>query len=273
MSSSGNQEPPRPPPPPPPPPLPPTSIIGPDRIGPLHDGGNDCPSQSEPRSSVPASERDEFRGHELVVAGPSRPVIGDLDEFSQRDAILEASTALANCLQDRFKWAAVGGAALIALGSRRVTEDIDIVIAPPNRLREAKSALRNDPRFTIEPRTRYTTFASSILSDPIQIDFLSFPATFKGRFEESTGVTMTSSGLKVLQLPFLLESKCDAISERSSEAKRESDAADIMFLLNLMVQYEVRTTLATVPSASAEFQEWFESNFLESAEAFAQVGL
>jgi hypothetical protein len=192
---------------------------------------------------------------------------------SENEYVLEATKALASCLGGDFKWALVGGAAAVALGSRRITEDIDIVIAPPARLREAKNALRSDPRFFIDPRTRHTTFTSSISPKPVDIEFLSFPGTFKAPFDESTKVMETRSGLNVLHLPFLLESKCRAISSRSKESKRTTDAFDIGFILEFMVKNNLRTSLDEVPSASREFQAWFEDFKSGSTRLFHQVGL
>ncbi|KAK3169773.1 hypothetical protein OEA41_009157 [Lepraria neglecta] len=153
------------------------------------------------------------------------------------------------------------------------TEDIDIVIAPPARLREAKNALRSDPRFFIDPRTRHTTFTSSISPKQVEIEFLSFPGTFKAPFDESTKVMKTRSGLNVLHLPFLLESKCRAISSRSKESKRTTDAFDIGFILEFMVKNNLRTSLAEVPSTNREFQAWFEDFKSGSTRLFHQVGL
>ena len=198
---------------------------------------------------------------------------GSHTNSSENEHVLEASRALASCLSGDFKWALVGGAAAIALGSRRITEDIDIVIAPPARLREAKNALRSDPRFFIDPRTRYTTFTSSISTRQVEIEFLSFPGTFKAPFNESTKVIKTRSGLNVLHLPFLLESKCRAISSRSKGSKRATDAFDIGFILECMVENNLRTSLAEVPSANREFQAWFEDFKSGSTRLFHQVGL
>ena len=161
----------------------------------------------------------------------------------------------------------------MGIGRWRITEDIDVVIAPPDRLREAKNALRLDPRFSIDPRTRHTTFTSSSSPRQVEIEFLSFPGTFKARFDESTKVTKTRSGLNVLHLPSLLDSKCRAITSRSKESKRTTDAFDIGFILEFMIKNNLRTSLAEVPSASAEFQAWFEDFNSGSSRLFHQVGL
>ena len=206
-----------------------------------------------------ASVQNGYRGQARVAAGPSYSgITGSYINSSENEYVLEASRALASCLSGDFKWVLVGGAAAVALGSRRITEDIDIVIAPPARLREAKNVLRSDPRFFIDPRTRYTTFTSSISLKQVEIELLLFPGIFKVPFNKLTKVMKTRSGLNVLYLLFLLKSKYRAISSRSKESKRTTDAFDIGFILEFMV----KNNLA-----------WFEDFKSGSTRLFHQVGL
>ncbi|KAI9800769.1 MAG: hypothetical protein M1833_003186 [Piccolia ochrophora] len=223
---------------------------------------------------MPASAGPKRGAQDIVAAGPSHAsASGSGSDQPGHADVLEASRAVAKCLNGRFKWALVGGAAVVALGSRRVTEDVDVVIAPPAQLKEAKNALRTDSRFTVDKRTRHTTFASANSARLIDIEFLSYPGTFKAPFVEATDVTKTESGVNVLPVPALLESKCSAIASRSQESKRTTDASDIKFVLDYMVSNGTRTSREEVPSATPAFQEWFEQFVPGSRRLFGKVGL
>ena len=54
--------------------------------------------------------------------------------------------AIAACLRSRpdIHYAVIGGACLVALGSVRSTLDVDVVIAPPSLLCDARASFRTD---------------------------------------------------------------------------------------------------------------------------------
>ena len=111
--------------PPPPPPLPLISRVPPrgDRI-----------QVQSSAQSIPLQQ--------LSRPGPSRAggQQGSLDRQKPfQEDVLEAVEAVAKGLNNtNSKWAVVGGAGLLALGSPRLTDDVDFVVYPPVELKAAK---------------------------------------------------------------------------------------------------------------------------------------
>jgi hypothetical protein len=174
------------------------------------------------------------------------------------DDILETTTAIANVLKENsVRYAIVGGAGLIAMGSSRVTEDVDLVVYPPSAVKTAKDLMRGSPGFSMDPRTRHLSYQTK-QDRVIDIQVLSFPGTFKAEFNESTAVVDTPSGAVVVDLPVYLESKCGAIQTRASDDKRKTDLDDIVFLLKSLEQEERKLQQSEVPSATKELISTYE---------------
>lgn len=187
--------------------------------------------------------------------------------------MLEAVEAVAKGLNNtNVKWAVVGGAGLMALGSPRLTDDVDFVVYPPVELKVAKNELRKDPRFSIDPKTRHTTFTSS-RGRVVDIEALSSPGTFKGRFDDTTLLMTVSEGVHLLNAPLYLESKCGSLPGRANDEKRETDAIDIRYILNFMIHSNIRTNSSEVPSATPTFIAAFEELQPGARELFHRVGL
>jgi hypothetical protein len=242
-------------PPPPPPPLPPP-LLPPQVRKPATNRARPEASQSRAKSTSPPPPKANPSAQELT------------------DAVLEANGAIARCLEERtdVHWALVGGACLLALGSRRATTDVDIVVSPPNLLGEARSALSTDRRFHTDPRTRHTTYLASN-SVAIEVEFLSYPGTFRSPFDTQTPTLTTPRGVSCLNLAGLLESKCATMPGRSSSSKRETDGRDILFILGEVARSGQTLDRAQVPSANTDFQDWFENIFEGSRAEFQRVGL
>jgi hypothetical protein len=231
--------------PPPAPPLPPS------RRKPSPAG------RSKERSSSP-SRVTEF--HPDQAASPSAVIISP------------ATDAIARCLrQSKIHWAVVGGACCVLLGSTRETTDIDIVVSKPEYVRQAKNLLKADHRFTVESRTRQTYFHHPG-HDPLEIEVLCFPSTFKIAFDSGTEV-LDVNGVYLLTLAAILNSKCGCMPQRSSESKRISDIQDIIFILLLAIKRGMRFDLNEVPNATEDFQNALEQYREGAKQYFQAVGL
>jgi hypothetical protein len=213
--------------------------------------------RSEERSSSP-SRVTEF--HPDQAASPSAVIISP------------ASDAIAHCLrQSKIHWAVVGGACCVLLGSTRETTDIDIVVSKPEYVRLVKDLLKADHRFTVEPRTRQTYFHHPG-HDPLQIEVLCFPSTFKIAFDSGTEV-LNVNGVYLLTFAALLNSKCGCVPQRSSESKRQTDIQDIMFILLLAIDKGMRFDPNEVPNATEDLQNALMQYEEEIKQYFQATGL
>jgi hypothetical protein len=138
-------------------------------------------------------------------------------------------------------------------------------------VRQTKDLLKTDHRFTVEPRTRYTYFHHQG-HDPIQIEVLCFPSTFRITFDSGTEV-LGVNGVHLLNLAALLNSKCGSVAQRSSESKRETDAQDIMFILLLAIERGMRFDPIEVPNATEDLQKALGQFEEEVKHFFQDVGL
>jgi hypothetical protein len=99
------------------------------------------------------------------------------------DDIRRACNALAALLQDKVKYAIVGGAACQLLGSDCATDDVDIVVPPGNVVSARQLIAADENRFSVEIRTRHTHCKSDLR---VKIEILSPPGTFREAFQEDT---------------------------------------------------------------------------------------
>jgi len=161
---------------------------------------------------------------------------------------------------------------LIALGSLRMTEDVDFVVYLLVELIAAKNELQKDTRFSIDLRTRHTTFTSSS-GCAVEIEALSSPRTFKGHFDDTTLLITVLEGVHLLNAPLYLESKCGSLPGRGNNKKRNTDATDIRYILNFIIQSNIHTDSSKVPSATPDFIAGFEIMQPGATKLFHQVGL
>jgi len=244
--------------PPPPPPLPLTSRVPPR-------GG-----QIQVQSSAQSIPLQQLSRPSPSRAG-SRQAGLDGEEPRQGD-VMEAVEAVAKSLNNtNIKWAIVGGAGLMALGSPRLTGDVDSVVYPPVELKAAKDELRKDPRFSIDQRTRHTAFKSSS-GRAVEIEALSSPGTFKGRFDDTTQLMTVPGGVHLLNASIYLESKRGSLPGRPNDRKRNSDATDIRYILNFMICSKISTNSSEVPSATPAFIAGLERMYPGTGELFHRVG-
>lgn len=159
--------------------------------------------------------------------------------------VQDATRAVGTALAEK-KYAIVGGAACVLLGSRRVTKDVDFVV-PKGETVEARKILKGTPNFTVEPRTAHTYYKSES-SKPLEIEILTPPVRFQDKFDSDTP-TITHHNVKVLKPALLLNAKCCSILSRASDDKKASDAVDIQFLLEYHVQTKTKLTAEEVPMA------------------------
>ncbi|KAH6842237.1 hypothetical protein B0I37DRAFT_447740 [Chaetomium sp. MPI-CAGE-AT-0009] len=135
--------------------------------------------------------------------------------------IIAAAKAVAQALNNgNVKYAIVGGAACLLLGSDRATSDVDFV----------RSA--------------------------IEIQIISPPALFKEPFDESTETIEILDGIHVLKPTLILNAKCRSILDRAGEDKKMSDGQDIKFLLHWCADNGLDPR-PEVPNATNEFVNAF----------------
>ena len=138
-------------------------------------------------------------------------------------------------------------------------------------MRQAKNLFKADHRFTVKSRTRQAYFHHPG-HDPLEIQVLCFPSTFKIAFDSGTEV-LDVNGVYLLTLAAILNSKCGSMPQRSSESKRISDIQDIIFVLLLAIKRGKRFDLNEVPNATEDFQNALEQYREGAKQCFQAVGL
>ena len=218
------------------------------------------PSRRKPSPERSSSPSCFTKFHPDQAASPSAAII------------TPASDAIAHCLrQSKIHWAVVGGACCVLLGSTRETTDIDIVVSKPEYVRQAKNLFKADHRFTVESRTRRTHFHHPG-HDPLQVEVLCSPSTFKIAFHSGTEV-LDVNGVYLLTLAAILDSKCGCVPQRPSDDKRSSDIQDIAFVLSLAIKRGMRFDPNEVPNATEDFQNALEQYEEGTKQYFQAVGL
>jgi hypothetical protein len=155
------------------------------------------------------------------------------------------------------RYAIVGGAACLLLGSDRATSDVDFVV-PKGRIRDARLLLKaQSDHFSVQARTNHTVY----LSNPtIEIQIISPPALFKEPSDEATETFEVLDGIHVLKPALILNAKCRSILGRAGEDKKMSDSQDIKFLLSWCAENGMDSK-ADVPNATKEFVDAFIATY------------
>ncbi|EEP77344.1 predicted protein [Uncinocarpus reesii 1704] len=171
-------------------------------------------------------------------------------------AVRDATHAVGAALR-QTKYAVIGGAACMLLGSPRITQ-VDFVV-PTGRMGAARQELRNAGVFTIQSGTLHTYYQG------VAIEILEPPALFKERYDAETP-TMEVEHVRILKPALILNAKCRSILGRASEGKKGTDAEDILFLLQWFVDnpQHPKPTAAEVPNATKEFHDWFTAIYCPS---------
>lgn len=144
----------------------------------------------------------------------------------------------------------------MALGSARVTDDVDIVVLKGST-KATRTLLAAADKFTVERGTLHTHYASR---PPVEIEILTPPALFKENFDQNTEtVQMQVNGqaVNILHPIALLNAKCGSILKRATDAKKTTDADDINFLLAYLAKNGIFPTSAQLPNVDREFVSWF----------------
>lgn len=144
------------------------------------------------------------------------------------------------------------------LGSTRVTIDVDLVV-PRGETKSARALLKAHPeKFDIDKRTLHTFYRGD---PPVQIEILAPPALFREDFSSSTSVVIVQGGVRVLDPVLLLNVKCGSILGRANTLKKDTDAEDIMFLLEWCEANNACPKASQVPNASRSFVQWFTAQY------------
>ncbi|KAJ2930381.1 hypothetical protein H1R20_g6687, partial [Candolleomyces eurysporus] len=141
-------------------------------------------------------------------------------------------------LRDQLKtpFILLGGAAIVTLGSRRSTSDVDILVPKDIVLDNLRKAILRIPGFRVIDRD--LTFSNG--DHECTLDILT-TATFAGdqfAYEDMNPFTDLQSGAKLLRLDFALAVKLLCLWSRTEDEKgdlkRGRDAEDISFLVEAM---------------------------------------
>jgi hypothetical protein len=187
--------------------------------------------------------------------------------YPSPDQVIAAVEAVAYSLGSKQHYAIVGGAACLVLGSNRLTADVDFVV-PKGKTKDARQLLKSQTGyFAVESRTNHTTYRSS---PPVEIEILAPPALFKEPFDEITE-TVEVNGTRVLKPTLILNAKCRSILGRATEDKKNTDAEDIVFLLQWCAENAVYPTSFEVPNATKEFVDYFIATY-QGAEFWFNAG-
>lgn len=175
------------------------------------------------------------------------------------EQVKDATAALAQLLANS-KHAIVGGAAILFLGSSRGTEDVDVVV-PQGQTKAARDLIKTygQGKFSVDPRTLHTYYLST---PPVEIEILTPPGLFKGTFNQNTqtmAITHNNTTVQILHPAAILDAKCGAIGGRATEAKKQTDAQDIIHLLMWLKSQNMSLFADNVPNASVEWVQWFVS--------------
>ncbi|KAH9902760.1 hypothetical protein C8Q73DRAFT_785398 [Cubamyces lactineus] len=190
------------------------------------------------------------------------------------DSILTAAQAIAAAIGNNnpaVPYAIVGGAACILLGSHRITEDVDFVV-PRNTTAAARTLLRASPAFRVDARTCHTWHRATGVA--IEIVTMWFQRTFDAR----TPVLVVGDGgdggvrVRVLHPVRILDAKCKSILARSSFYKKNTDAHDIVFLLEYCVRNGIAIKAGDVEYARGETIEYLVAQELTPREAWNAAG-
>jgi hypothetical protein len=180
-----------------------------------------------------------------------------------------ASMAVANALTAGPKYALVGGGACVVLGSTRTTQDVDFVVLR-GQTSAARQLRRASPHFNVEPKTNHTTFKAEG-ADGVEIEILAPPAMFKENFDQNTEV-ITVGNVKVLKPALILNAKCRSILGRPTVSKRNTDASDIIFLLEFCARNPMYLPKAVeVPNATREFVQSFVGQY-QNQDSWTRAG-
>ncbi|KZF21367.1 hypothetical protein L228DRAFT_171231 [Xylona heveae TC161] len=172
-------------------------------------------------------------------------------------AVLEAAKAIGIAFASR-KYAVVGGAACLLLGSQRCTDDVDLVV-PQGQTAQFRNVLRVREGFTVEPRTAHTYYQAE-MDIPIRIEILTPPILFKENFDSETP-TVFIDGVQILKPALILNAKCRSILGRATDERKDADAHDIKFLLKYLAKNGTRPLAGEVTTATKDFFEWFTARY------------
>ncbi|KAK2744711.1 hypothetical protein FQN55_006630 [Onygenales sp. PD_40] len=149
---------------------------------------------------------------------------------------IEVLRACVEAIQARLagRFILIGGAAMTFLGSGRLTEDVDILVATPD-LPALQNELRQINGFSeVSGKIVFTAEGTNV-----SVDILT-NAVQKATFEEMLPYTTIVGQVRVLRLDYALGLKLTCLYLRQDDDngmfKRRTDARDITFLCTQMVQ-------------------------------------
>jgi hypothetical protein len=162
--------------------------------------------------------------------------------FEEKSAVHEALRKITRRLDELgIPYAIAGGMALFMHGFRRFTEDVDILIAREDikRIHEHLEGRGYRPPFVRSKNLRDTEYKVKIeflLSGDYPGDGLQKPVAFP----DPSRVAMERDGIKVLQLPTLIELKLASGMTSPDRLKDLTDVQELIKLLALPLEFTER---------------------------------
>lgn len=211
-------------------------------------------------------------------AGATRPQAGTARPRQQaliskrkmrRDITLDACQRIARAMNGS-RYALVGGAACIALGARRATADLDIIV-PQGRKKAIQRMIAQQDGFGEHPISNVPWIRAND-GECHTVDVIE-PGSIYAIFDRNTP-TIQYNGLTVLHPAYILRTKIISWSsvDRVGD-KHNSDELDIVFLTQFMVQERMVTSPRIVDVADEDFFDIFLPRRPEAKENFRAIGL
>jgi hypothetical protein len=172
------------------------------------------------------------------------------------------------------KYLIIGGAALILLGSKRPTADLDILV-PRGTANTAAQILTQSKDFGKQAQGgRHLVWYNAKNRKHYNLDIMEpgYPGVVQ-EFPVADGHILNKSFMRLLAPPQLLNTKIHAWRAGNRGDKRGNDLRDIHFLLEYMEEHSLVTSTDEVPSASPDFVEDFCRDRSEFRALFGAVGL
>lgn len=192
------------------------------------------------------------------------PNMSSSSEMPDEQDIKEVCKAIGELLAG-MKYCIIGGGALQLLESPRLTRDVDILV-PRGSIAAARARLAAaKDKFFVDPRIRHTYYKNS--NPTIPIDIVAPPMLFKVEFDDGTPlhtVPVDGQPVDILKPSLILNSKCVSVLGRSTDQKKQSDASDIIFLLEWLTANNVELSVEEVPHATAAFIQYFIAQYQHS---------
>ncbi|CAK4032216.1 Hypothetical predicted protein [Lecanosticta acicola] len=189
----------------------------------------------------------------------------------QGPVIRDNCRRIAYVLNGSIKYAFLGGAAVVLLGSRRVTSDLDIIVPNGTKARVIERLQRQMQGFgRQEASTRSWVLTPD--NEAHNLDILEAQEIY-AEFADNTSCEAVD-GIRVMRPAAILRTKI--ISWQSKERKQEktlTDAEDIAFLVGYMAAHRTKTNRRELDVADEDFFDEWLMRYPGTRESWRAIGM